>query len=185
MEQQLTCETYEALKKGFFQGWKTWNVNSVLSHVHMPDGLSLNLGIKEYREGRYLREALIGQFPDETGLWPKEVLFPGDHAMDDSYTSIRVCWCDLEYRVESAQDEDAFYLLVTPVRTQKKPAMLVLETGFMWNRPGRVYVLGDAIRAESPEGTYLVRTSAPLFTEDPNIPVCSPYLAVRTDEPVG
>ena len=43
------------------QGWKTWNVHSVLSHVLMPSGLTLNLCVREYRDGGYLRETLVGR----------------------------------------------------------------------------------------------------------------------------
>lgn len=35
-ENRLNCADYEALKEQYFSGWKTWNVNSVLSWVHMP-----------------------------------------------------------------------------------------------------------------------------------------------------
>ena len=45
------CPEYEQLKTDMMQGWKTWNVNSVFSFVHMPDGLSVNLSMKEYRNG--------------------------------------------------------------------------------------------------------------------------------------
>ena len=43
------------------RGWKTWNVNSVLSYVYMPAGLTLSLCVREYRDGGYLRETLIGR----------------------------------------------------------------------------------------------------------------------------
>lgn len=39
---------YEMMKKAFMKGIKTWNVRSVLSHVHMPSGFSLNLAFTEY-----------------------------------------------------------------------------------------------------------------------------------------
>lgn len=45
---------YQEMKKKYMNGWHTWNVRSVLSHVHMPDGFALNIGFKEYREGHFL-----------------------------------------------------------------------------------------------------------------------------------
>ena len=92
-KERLTCAEYEALKKHYFNGWKTWNVNSVLSWVHMPDALTLKLSVKEYQSGHYLPDALIGRLPDPTGQSPEEVVTPGDHAIDDSYTSLHFSWC--------------------------------------------------------------------------------------------
>ena len=71
-------------------GWHTWNVRSVLSHVHMPDGLALNLALKEYRVGGYLKETLIGRFAQPLDRTPVEEVFPGAHAYDESYTEITV-----------------------------------------------------------------------------------------------
>ena len=126
MERQLTCKEYEALKEQLIRGWKTWNVHSVFSYVHMPDGLALGLHMKEYRDGNFLRDALIGRFPSDDPEDATEILFPGDHAADDSYTSIRMEWCGAQVLVETASDEDHFALIVTPVTEQKKPLRLCL-----------------------------------------------------------
>jgi hypothetical protein len=48
----------------------------------MPDGFALNIASKEYREGHYLKETLIGRFGDEYGNEPTETAFPGVHAFD-------------------------------------------------------------------------------------------------------
>lgn len=79
--------TYEEMKKGYIKCWQTWNVRSVLSHVHMPDGFALNIAFKEYREGHYLKETLIGRFGDEYGNDQTETAFPGVHSFDGSYTA--------------------------------------------------------------------------------------------------
>ena len=52
---------YETLKRDLARGWNTWNTRSVLSHVLLPDGVAVNLGIKEYRDRSYLKESLIGR----------------------------------------------------------------------------------------------------------------------------
>jgi hypothetical protein len=42
------------------RGWNTWNTNSVLSHVLLPDGLAINLCLKSLeRGGPFLREAFL------------------------------------------------------------------------------------------------------------------------------
>jgi len=70
---------YEALKKSIASGWNTWNTRSVLSHVLLPEGFAINLGLKEYRDSQVLREALIGRFGED-----EEKVRPGPHADDGS-----------------------------------------------------------------------------------------------------
>ncbi|MBQ4580219.1 MAG: hypothetical protein IJA83_06115 [Clostridia bacterium] len=175
---------YEMLKQQYLQGWHTWNVRSVLSHVHMPDGAALNLAFKEYREGHYLKETLVGRFVNEYGREPAETAFPGAHAFDESYTEMSLSWCDLEIRVESAVVGDDLVLLVTPVKKQMKPAMLVLEGGFLWGRPGWVERNGNTLIAHAPDHDFSVYTTGKVM-EDPNIPVQTAFLSVALDMPVG
>ena len=68
---------YLSMKQNLLKGWHTWNVRSVLSHVHMPDGLALNIAFKEFRSGHYLKETLIGRFPTHFSQTPAETAYPG------------------------------------------------------------------------------------------------------------
>lgn len=63
MNLDLQRPEYLALKKRLMTGWNTYNVYSVLSHVRMQDGLALNVAVKEYKSGHYLKESLIGRQP--------------------------------------------------------------------------------------------------------------------------
>ena len=175
---------YKMLKQKYLQGWHTWNVRSVLSHVHMPDGVALNLAFKEYREGHYLKETLVGRFVNEYVREPAETAFPGAHAFDESYTEMSLTWCDMEIRVESAVVGDDLVLLVTPVKVQVKPAMLVLEGGFLWGRRGWVERNGNMLIAHTPDRDYSVYTTGKAM-EDLNIPVQTAFLSVALDAPVG
>ena len=175
---------YQMLKNEYLKGWHTWNVRSVLSHVHMPDGFALNLALKEYREGHYLKEALIGRFQGADGQTVAETVFPEAHAFDGSYTELRLEWCDLEIRVQSAYDGEDLVLLVEPLRQQMHPAMLVVEGGFLWCRGGTVMQQGRTL-VGSHDGTETVvyTTGAPAW--DPNIPVQTACLCVVLDDPVA
>ena len=170
-------ERYQELKEEYIRGWRTWNVRSVLSHVHMPDGFALNVAFKEYREGHYLKETLIGRFTDEYGREPAETAFPGAHAFDGSYTEMTVEWCDMRIKVESAIENERFVLLVTPIKKQLKPAMLVLEGGFLWGREGWVEKKEDSLVSHSPSGSFTVYTSGNEMS-DRNIPVQTAFLSV-------
>lgn len=79
---------YKKMKQEYLNGWHTWNVRSVLSHVHMPDGFALNVAFKEYSSGHYLKETLIGRFEGAYGRKPVETAYPGSHAFDESYTKM-------------------------------------------------------------------------------------------------
>lgn len=175
---------YQKMKKDYIQGWHTWNVRSVLSHVHMPDGFALNIAFKEYREGHYLKETLVGRFTNEYGREPAETAFPGVHAFDDSYTEMSLKWCDMEIRVESAVEEDEIVLLVTPVKKQVRPAMLVLESGFLWGKQGLIEKKEDLLIAHCPEGERRVYTTGSAM-KDLNVPTQTAFLSVVLDGPVA
>ena len=175
---------YEEMKREYLKGWHTWNVRSVLSHVHMPDGFALNVAFKEYSAGGYLKETLIGRFEEAYVRTPKETAFPGMHAFDESYTEMTVEWCGMEISVESTIEEDELILLVTPVKKQIRPAMLVLEGGFLWGREGYVTRQGETLVAQGPAGERRVYTTGTPM-QDPNIPVQTAYLSVVLDGPVA
>ena len=93
---------YQELQNRLKQGWTTYNVYSVLSHVRMQDGLALNIALKEYSHGFYLKNTLIGRHapkgtaPGLDGTQstffapPIEEVEPGLHAYDHSYTEATV-----------------------------------------------------------------------------------------------
>ncbi len=175
---------YTELKNNYLKGWHTWNVRSVLSHVHMPDGFALNAAFKEYREGHYLKETLVGRFANEYGREPAETAFPGSHAFDESYTEMRLTWCDMDIRVESSAIEDELVLLITPIKKQQRPAMLVLEGGFLWGRPGWVERKAQTLVAHSGSEERMVFITG-AEANDPNIPVQTACLQVVLDGPVA
>lgn len=129
-------QAYRDMQREYISGWKTWNVHSALSHVLMPRGLALMLCVKEYRNGSCLREALIGR----QSRWDERV-YPGDHF--GNYTSLRVEWMDMAFTMEIACVGENFAMRVLPEKNQRYPAVLVLETGFLWNRPG--VIKGNAL----------------------------------------
>ena len=170
---------YENLKKRLAAGWNTWNTRSVLSHVLLPEGLAINLCLKEYREGGYLKEALIGR----QGKGDEQIR-PGPHAYDGRYTELVVEWRGVEMMVQSAVDRDDLVFLVTPLAHQKKPAVLVVEIGMLWNRPGLLALDDGALVARLPHGTIRVHGTRPSVF-DPHVATQGPYLAMPLDAPVG
>ncbi len=170
---------YEQMKKEKFVGWNTYDTNSVLSHVLLPQGFSVAIGVKEYASGQYLKEALIGRFGNDA-----EVVTPYAHAYDGSYTKLAVKWRDIAFLVESATDKEDLVLLVTEQKNGVRAATLTLECGFLWGREGYTLKQGDCIRGVHESGTVLVYTTGEAVTE-PYIATRSPYFAVKLCEKVG
>lgn len=175
---------YQEMKREYLRGWHTWNVRSVLSHVHMPDGFAVNVAFKEYSAGAYLKETLIGRFPEQHARSPVETAFPGPHAFDESYTAMTLQWCGMEIRVESTVEGDELVLLVTPVTQQVRPAMLVLEGGYLWGRPGWVEQRGMTLVSHGPQGERTVYTTGAEMI-DLNVPTQTAFLSVVLDGPVA
>ena len=170
---------YDELKQRLARGWNTWNTRSVLSHVLLPSGFALNLCLKEYADGQYLKEALIGRQGRD-----QEQIHPGPHAYDGAYTELTLAWRGIEIRVQSATENDDLVLLATPLRNQTKPALLVAESGLLWNRPGIVQRDGDTLRATIPGQTLTIYATRASVVET-QIAAQTPYLALPLDGPVG
>jgi cell division protein ZapA (FtsZ GTPase activity inhibitor) len=117
---------YAALKKRMARGWNTWNTRSVLSHVLLPEGFAINLGLKDYAGGWHLKEALIGEGDKE--------IKPGIRTWDDGYTQLNLKWHGIDVNIESATEGNDLVLLVTPLAKQRKTGALVVEVGMLWNR---------------------------------------------------
>ncbi len=172
-------DDYTSLKRTLAAGWNTWNTRSVLSHVILPQGFALNLGIKEYRSGGHLRNALIGRQGEDD-----ESIHPGPHAYDGSYTELNLKWRGIELTIQSAHDGNDLVLLVTPLANQIHPATVTAEAVLLWNRPGHVCRDADSLRAELPGQTITCWSTAPHHHEV-EVESYTPYLACTLDGPVG
>jgi len=162
-------------------GWNTWNVRSVLSHVHLPEGFAVSLGIKSYMEGLCLREALIGR--GGNGAKGVEGVQPGPHAYDGSFTSLELEWFDVRVRVETAVDGGDWYAVITPLNAQRKTACLTIEAGVLWGRPGYARRDGGKLVVQNDSQCVAVFASGK-HREEPVTEISGPYLLVELDQPV-
>ena len=72
---------YEAIQQSLQSGWGTFNQKSVLSHVLLPQGIALNIGVKVagIETNGYLKDAYISSRDTRP-----EFIVPGYHALDGS-----------------------------------------------------------------------------------------------------
>jgi hypothetical protein len=134
------------MKARLAKGWNTWDTRSVLSHVLLPAGFSINLRLVSSQTGDTLNEALPGRGDDGA----KEHVIPGPHAWDGSYTEVVVEWQNIHIRVQTAAEGNDLFLLVSP-RRQSPGDALVLDPQMLWGKP-EIRIKDSRIRADTPSG---------------------------------
>ena len=138
---------YAKVQERLARGWNTWDVHSVATQVLLPDGLAIHVGMKHNTSlngDAFLGDALIGRL--EPGA---EVVTPGPHAWDGSYTSADFAWKGHKWRVESAHDGDDLVMLIAPLKKidLSLTPTLVLSVNILWGKPGIVERKEDHFQA--------------------------------------
>jgi putative isomerase len=184
-DRNIRTPEYKALQKKLCRGWNTWSTNSVMAHVHLPDGFAITLGLKSLARQPYSNSFFQA---NETAHRPEKVRL-GPHTDDGSFTELTLEWRGDPYRagsenviqVQSATEGDEQYILATvEKRDPLRPLHLIVETGFYWNRPGAVRREGKTIHAEGATRVFEVRTTAP-DAGDPYATSNAPYLSAVLD----
>lgn len=182
---------YQQVQHRLAQGWNTWDVHSVTTHVLLPAGLAIHIGLKHNTtEGSdaFLQDALIGRLTPGA-----EQVTPGPHSWDGSYTDLRIAWKGHSWRIQSAHDDDDLVLLATPLpstTTAALPPTLVFTVDFLWNRPGTVVRHGSTLEAHTASATIPIFCTCAAAQSDPQreliaIPTGSPYFAADLTHPIG
>jgi len=168
----------EALGTELAKGWNTWNTRSVLSHVLLPEGLAINLQLRDGESGDLLEEALIGR----SEFASMERVIPGPHAYDGSYTALELEWRDIRVQVQSASVDNELYLLITPIETSPADS-LVVDPQMMWDREGEIHISRDVIAAKTSTKAIEVTVHAdPIASTTEHIEVSlTESIAISTD----
>jgi putative isomerase len=176
---------YGNLQRTLATGWNTWDVHSVTTHVLLPSGLAIRLGVYHrttLNGDAFLTDALIGRFGQN-----EEQVFLGPHSWDGSYTDLRLTWREIEFRVQSAHMGSDLVLLVTPLSQPKKglPAdTLVLSAAYLWNKPGTTQRIGNELVARDPSGSLEIYSTGPEPSFQ-NIPLHEPHISMELTGPIG
>jgi len=156
-----------ALQQSLSKGWNTWDTYSQVSFTHMPDGITINLALKEYQDATIMQNPLL--YKDE------QHMTLGPHSDNGSYTDLELEWHKMKFRIQSATDSDNLVILVTPLEvTELKPPVLVAEAGLVWQKPGSVSESNHVIRWATPSHSdSLFETHSPV--KDPYMKLYGPY----------
>jgi len=180
---------YKQVQQHLSQGWNTWDVHSITTHVLLPEGLAVHVGMQHNGTewgADFLRDALIGKL--SVGA---EQVFPGAHSWDGSYTDLRVSWQGLSWRVQSAHDGADLVLLVTPLpakTTSVLPPTIVFSVNFLWARAGTTLQHANYIETHGASGSvpvYCTCVNSPSLNQNKNIPIEGAYFSTDFTQPVG
>jgi putative isomerase len=195
MEQKLpmpASSDYEKVQARLARGWNTWDVNSVMTHVLLPYGLAIHVGLKHNSSvsgDAFLRDVLIGRL--EPGA---EQVTPGPHSWDGSYSDLSVQWRGHGWRVQSAHAGADLVLLVEPLTSKPEPALVptvVFSVNALWNRTINLSHDADEIIARPDAKTTIgiyctcADAGATVRADGTDLPVGAPYFAANLAGPVG
>jgi putative isomerase len=172
---------YNQIQEKLQTGWGTFNNKNVLSHVLLPQGFAMNIGVKIHENGsdNYLKETLISSRGTSSAT-----VTPGYKSYDGSYSELTVKWNGLIFRIESAATPDQdLVLLITPVKMRDSIPSVVLEACILWNLPGTVELKDNTVLFRSEKRSLTVHSTGTGVKEYLSNP--SPYLAVKLDQPVS
>ncbi|HEV8083957.1 MAG TPA: trehalase family glycosidase [Chitinophagaceae bacterium] len=164
---QTPIKDSQALQHILAKGWNTWDTYSEVSFTHMPEGITINLALKEYKNAGIMRNPLLYKAEQHITL--------AAHSDDGSYTDLELEWEKMKFRIQSATDNDNIVILVTPLGVKElKPPVLIAEAGIVWQLPGTVTKNKDLITWKSGRfSTSLFSTS--LASNDPYLKLYAPY----------
>jgi hypothetical protein len=182
---------YRQVQRRLAQGWNTWDVNSVTTHVLLPEGLAIHIGLKHnttLNTDEFLGNALIGRMAPGA-----EQVVPGPHSWDGSYTDLQISWKGHSWRVQSAREGSDLVILATPLPSKtvsSLPPTIVFLVDFLWNRPGTALKHPDFIETRGASGAVPIyctcqQTRGQQADEYINLPGGGPYFAADFTAPVG
>ncbi|MBI5381926.1 MAG: hypothetical protein HZA31_08505 [Opitutae bacterium] len=196
LDQLLTVA--DAKHRVLARGWNTWDTRSVLHHVLLPEGLCLRLGLAAPDKLVWLNDAFVGH--KEMGRTPGTKLTsmdkklplgntievrPGPRSYDGAYTQLEVNLRGARFRIETAAEGENWVALVTPLQNDPWTRVLTVQAGFLWNRPGFAQRCDEHKLTAHVGSREIAIYAEGVPVVDPNLPVPSPYLAIKLDGPVA
>lgn len=146
-ESEYTGVEYKKLKSELNRGWNTWNTKSVLSHVLLPEAVSVDFYLKDNKSGEVLKEALMGRRGENA-----EAILPIAHAYDGSYTELVISWKGIDMNVRSCTHDKDIYFLLTPLDKNPGGEVLISPHEIWWNRDGKVITGVNRLIYDLPSG---------------------------------
>ena len=159
---------YNEVKERLCTGWNTWNVSSILSWVHLPEGFTVHMGLKCSSARAHLRDVLIG----------REDVKVDAHAHDGSYSALTLTYGTAEVRIETGTEDGDLVVLARSLKEEVQASVLIVEGGILWNRPGYVQRTGSSLIGSFDDAGVEV-FSVGTLSERPSVQATGPYLPIE------
>lgn len=144
-------ESYQSFNNKLALGWNTWNYESMLSYVLLPEGLALNVNF---------RPAMLGMPYDPNYHFNKitysknGLVRPQAHTFDGAYTDVIIDdWKGNKIQIQSASENGNLFVLITPLINSNIKYFIEIETGFLYNKPGTVARNNNGFTAKTESGS--------------------------------
>ena len=176
-------DSKEELQEYLLYGWNTWNNPNLLNHVLMPEGLSLRVSFRKTAmpggSPYYLDQAYISSpihnFPEQ--------IVPYAHTYDGLYSELEITWKGLRARIQSATHGENIYILYSPLEIPEFPPILILETGMLWNKKGKIEKQDDFIQVDLGTKSFGVGSTLPESMVP--LPIAATYMTFPSDTVIG
>lgn len=122
---KIKTQEYKELQTKLAQGWNTWYNNNLLSHVHLPEGFSVNLAFNGGPFTPFVNQ-IIKHKPGSVRLDMR--------SSSGKYTSLEYVYNQVKYFIESATVNDELYICVTPEK--ESITQLIVEANLPWDTDG-------------------------------------------------
>lgn len=123
---------YSELNNRLAIGWNTWNTNSVLSQVLLPECYSINFKLHDRATNEIIEEAFIGRKGEGA-----EKVKPGPHNYDGSYSELEIEWKNRKVKVQSVSEGKNIGILISPIGHFENIDLLV-KPEILWGKPGEI-----------------------------------------------
>jgi hypothetical protein len=172
---------YAELKRRTNRGWNTWNVRSVLTFSHLPEGFTINLCLKDIHNPNMLRESLIGRTDPS-----QERIIPGPRSYDGRCTRMSMTYYETELDIKTVVEDDQQIILLTPLKlgSGSKPTLSV-EVCQLWGKEGSIFKKNGCLGGEYDSRRFdiYLDTQCPVI-ESVQTYASSPSVSLCLDGPV-
>ena len=179
---QEKIRSNKGLQLYMLQGWNTWSKTHLPTHVLMPEGLSVSLSFRKTFRNNYSEMISYDKTWDSITI-PDEMIIPLAHNYNATFTHYKLIWEGLSADIQSTIDGEDLLILYSPDKLPENPHILILETGFLWGKPGVIEKKNNFVQAEV--GTRAYSIGATANDMEIPLPLSSPYLSFESDKELG
>ncbi len=143
-------EAYENLKKEMLSGWNTWDNRSILTHVHLPEGLALIVKLDNRSSREILEHAFTGN-----RVPGSEKVETRAHTGDGSYSDFILHWRNFDIRVQTASTEEDLYIRIIDIGEESPDNEYIqIKHEFIYGDEGTTGIIGNDLSAVSANSRF-------------------------------